>query len=322
MPTKKLTKHVKKKVNKARKKHKWINVLLIVIVLAVGIYLYYDSLNQTDQNSYSSEQNSEGFYYYQTTSDGYYQTTQNLIGVSLKEELNDILNDNFTPRSYQDAKTVLLESDLDPNNPNKLLGIYDSTLIDNVWNGNVWNREHVWPNSRLGIPRVSESTKNIGTDLHNLRVIEDRINSVRSNLYYVEGSGSGVKTGEGFYPGDDHKGDVARILFYMVTMYDHLNLSDTNIDEGETYSMSMVTMGKLSLLLEWHKEDPVDEFEKNRNQVIYGAQGNRNPYIDRPEFVHLIWENKTIDELTKPVEDLTTYHQGFRVLSFHNTFIQ
>lgn len=105
-------------------------------------------------------------------------------------------------------------------------------------------------------------------------------------------------------------------------MYDYLNLSDTNIDEGETYSMSMVTMGKLSLLLEWHKEDPVDEFEKNRNQVIYGAQGNRNPYIDRPEFVHLIWENKTIDELTKPVEDLTTYHQGFRVLSFHNAFIQ
>ncbi|HBY65910.1 MAG TPA: hypothetical protein DEG42_05995 [Acholeplasmataceae bacterium] len=68
-------------------------------------------------------------------------------------------------------------------------------------------------------------------------------------------------------------------------------------------------MGRLSLLLEWHKEDPVDDFERNRNQKIFEAQGNRNPFIDKPEYVHLIWESKTINDLTEPVE--TAKHQTF-----------
>ncbi len=62
-------------------------------------------------------------------------------------------------------------------------------------------------------------------------------------------------------------------------------------------------MGQLTLLLKWHKEDPVDDFERNRNEVIYEAQGNRNPFIDKPEYVHLIWEGKTIEDLTEPLTE-------------------
>lgn len=319
-----LKKHVKRKVNKARKKHKIINVLVIVLFLLVAAYFYYDSLNQQQNFNYSIEQNSEGYYYYQTESDQYYEEAQNLVDEALKSKLHSILNTNFVPRSYADAKTVLVESDVNPNDPSKLIGIYDNTEIDSVWNGTIWNREHVWPNSRLGIERVSESTKNIGTDLHNLRAIESRINSTRSNHYYVNGSGIGHKTADGFYPGDDHKGDVARILLYMATMYDYLKVADEGFDEGQTYTNSMVTMGKLSLLLDWHKQDPVDEFERHRNQVIYEAQGNRNPYIDRPEFVHIIWENKTIEALLKPVETTEEVMSmpTFRVVTFYQTFIQ
>ncbi|MFA6801437.1 MAG: endonuclease, partial [Acholeplasmataceae bacterium] len=117
---------------------------------------------------------------------------------------------------------------------------------------------------------------------------------------------AGITDDSGYYPGDDHIGDVARILLYMVIMYDNLTLTDDLndlIDKSDKYSADGAEMGLLSVLLEWHKLDPVDDFERQRNEVIYTAQGNRNPFIDHPEYVHLIWENKTISDLTPPVEE-------------------
>jgi len=83
---------------------------------------------------------------------------------------------------------------------------------------------------------------------------------------------------------DEVKGDIARILFYMATMYFDLSLND------DPASISAYkSMGILSTLLEWNELDPVDDFEKNRNEVIYSYQKNRNPFIDYPEFANLIW---------------------------------
>ena len=84
-------------------------------------------------------------------------------------------------------------------------------------------------------------------------------------------------------------------------MYPELTLDDVGLDnEGNTYTPEGAIMGKLSVLLNWHKEDPVDDFERNRNEVIYGYQRNRNPFIDHPEFVHYIFED------VKPETDLNT----------------
>jgi hypothetical protein len=96
----------------------------------------------------------------------------------------------------------------------------------------------------------------------------------------------------------------------MEIMYDELTLTnDVSIIVSDgTY------FGILDLLIQWHKEDPVDEFELQRNEFIYSGiaydpngnpidpQGNRNPFIDRPEYVHLIWEDKTVDDLVKKEE--------------------
>lgn len=95
-------------------------------------------------------------------------------------------------------------------------------------------------------------------------------------------------------PADFVKGDVARILFYMVVRYDpgynyYNETFDLELVDYTTPDNFDPILGKLSTLLEWHVLDPVDDFEVNRNEVIYSYQQNRNPFIDHPELVDYIW---------------------------------
>lgn len=105
-------------------------------------------------------------------------------------------------------------------------------------------------------------------------------NGTHSDHFFGEESGSSVGpylTNDIFYPGDEYKGDIARILFYMTLMYPHLTLvetGDVNAEEGSIY------YGYLDVLLEWNEEDPVSYYEITRNQTIFDEQGNRNPFID------------------------------------------
>jgi endonuclease I len=101
---------------------------------------------------------------------------------------------------------------------------------------------------------------------------------------------------DAFYPGDTHKGDVARIILYMVVMYDFLKITNnTTLLSGYiAYSADFAVMGDASFLLQWHQDDPVDDFEKHRNDVIYTYQNNRNPFIDHPEWFENIYNNSAI----------------------------
>jgi len=304
-------KSVQKRIKQAKKNSmKQLLSVLLVIAAAAITYWYTSNLPEDETPSYSSDQNTEGFYYYQTVEpSNYYGDANLLIGDVLRDELNQIITSGFTALSYADAKTVLELSDQSLSDSTKVYNVYNGLLVPAVWDSTSWHREHVWPNSRLGIERVTESSKNQGSDMHNLRAITPAVNSSRSDRFFSEGSGEADITDDGgFYPGDAHKGDVARILFYMAVKYEFLILTDDGLlDESNHYTMEGVKMGKLSLLLAWHKEDPVDDFERNRNQKIFEAQGNRNPFIDKPEYVHLIWENKTIDDLTEPTS--TAFHE-------------
>ncbi len=296
---------IKRKVNKKVKKMKKnpvVQVLFIVLIVAFALMYYFYFYEAPNTQTYGSEQNAEGYYYYTLVENNtYYYEANNDMGDELKTTLHTILNTGFTPTSYDEARQILGVADALIQDPSLVYTIYNSATVSSTWDGTTWTREHVWPNSRLGIPRVTGSQRNQASDLHNLRAIIQSVNSSRSDRIFTAGSGEHKINGDGgYYPGDEHKGDVARILFYMATMYDFLSLADEGFDTGETYTMDRVTMGKLSVLLEWHKADPVDAFEAKRNQAIYVAQGNRNPFIDKPEYVHLIWEDKTIEALTKP----------------------
>lgn len=278
--------------------------LVVFVLIALAVYWFSQSNPNQPTPTYSADQNDEGFYYYQSLEDDvYYRTTQNLIGLALKNELNAIVNTDKNLLTYADVRQALEIVDRQVGESQTLYGIYNGASITATWDGGAtWNREHVWPNSRLGLERVEDYQRNQATDLHNLRASTVSINSSKSDRFFSEGMGEATTTLDGgFYPGDDHRGDVARILFYMATTYDFLILTDDGLlDESNHYTMEGTRMGKLTLLLQWHKEDPVSSFERQRNDAIFDLQGNRNPFIDRPEYVHLMWENKTIGELMRP----------------------
>jgi uncharacterized repeat protein (TIGR02543 family) len=189
---------------------------------------------------------------------------------SLQQALKKLVSANKA-LGYDAAKSWLLDADRDLVNTNKLRGIYDQALFNRAWDGAAtWNREHVWPQSKLGGAPKGEA--------HNLRVSGVRINSSRGNYPFGENSSStgnlGYRIGNYWWPGNIDKGDVARITMFM-------NLR---------YGLRVTNNADIKVLYKWHIEDPVDAFEIQRNNVIHSKQGNRNPFIDHPEIFAKLYE--------------------------------
>jgi len=221
---------------------------------------------------------------------GYYQGAEGLSGDTLKLFLNELI-DEHTIFTYDQVKYLLAETDKDPNNPDNIILFYTGLSVSSTWDfGNTYNREHVWAKSHGSFGNDDGP----GSDMHHLRPAMPIVNTYRSNLDFDEGgtlvpnTTDCYKDGDSFEPRDEVKGDVARIMFYMVVRYEGYD-GFVDLELTENVDTSGPFFGKLSILLKWNLEDPVDEFEMNRNNVIYSYQHNRNPFIDHPEFAELIW---------------------------------
>ena len=175
--------------------------------------------------------------------------------------------------TYTSRHNYLYNADEDlANNANVLL-MYNSESRDkreylsggNSHSPQTFNTEHVYPQSLI--------VNNAKGDLHHLRTCDIDINGNRGNKPFTNSSGNYGIVGSGWYPGDEWKGDVARMIMYLNLRYDE----------------SFIDVGTLNLFLEWNVEDPVSDFEKQRNEVIAAAQGNRNPFIDNPFIATIIW---------------------------------
>jgi endonuclease I len=244
-----------------------------------------------------------------TSAQDYYFESQNLTGNDLRIQLHNLI-DNHTIISYSNCIAALKQSDSDQSSSNSIQLVYKNTSINNSHFAydssnplhlNYWNREHVWAKS-LGSfgPGGSFENSPAHTDLHNLKPSDMSINSDRSNKGFDNGGTQHTEAVNCYYTNnsweapDNVKGDIARILFYMDIRYNGTdNEPDLNItEEVDTYPNPQI--GVLSTLLEWHINDPVDDFEENRNEVIYQWQNNRNPFIDHPEYVNLIWGEDSV----------------------------
>ncbi|MFV9549732.1 Ig-like domain-containing protein [Algibacter sp. PT7-4] len=191
------------------------------------------------------------------------------------DELEEVTQIKHTTiLSYGQRHQYLYNADADLSNSDNVILMYtgesryweEYTSGTNSYSPQTFNTEHIYPQSRL-------EAEDAVTDLHHLRTCDDAINSDRSNHPFVDGSGTYKKTGDTWFPGDEWKGDVARMVLYL------------NIRYGETFNK----VGSLELFLKWNREDPVSAFEEQRNNIIYAAQGNRNPFIDNAYLATLIW---------------------------------
>lgn len=223
----------------------------------------------------------------------YYAPAIGKTGSALKASLHDIIDGN-TRLSYDQVWTALKDTDQDPDNSANVIELYTGRSISKASNGGgtgQWNREHVWAQSRGGF----DTSAGPGTDLHHIRPEDVTVNSTRGNKDFDLG-GSSVSGCTGCYtdsnsfePRNAVKGDVARMLFYMAVRYEGGD-GWNDLEMSSTVGTSSSQLGDLEVLLAWNTQDPVSSFEMRRNDRIHSAwQGNRNPFIDHPEWADAIW---------------------------------
>lgn len=194
----------------------------------------------------------------------------NLRGTSLLLDLRKLLTETHTHQTtYDELKKYIARTDADPNVRGNIIMIYSRMSLKATWDGgNTWNREHVWPQSKGWF-----KTSGAGSDIHHLRPEDPGVNTSRGNKPF------GPITSSYYYcPVDEAKGDVARIIFYLLVRY----------PESENYPITNVAQS-MDLLLRWNELDPVDDWERTRNEEACKIQGNRNPFIDCADFAMLIW---------------------------------
>ena len=254
----------------------------------------------------------------------YYANVRGLSGFELKTALHELIDDH-TVLTYSQVRDEMENIDARIDGT----GVWDMySSASSGWNwgatasseGEGINREHSFPKSWFG----GDETSPMYTDLFHLYPTDIHVNSMRGNMPFgevyeptwegtISQVGSSASVGynyEVFEPADEYKGDFARSYFYMVTRYEDLIAEwMTPVLDGSTdYGLGQWA---IDLLLQWHEQDPVSEKEIARNEAIFGLQGNRNPFIDNPQWVEEIWgQPKPVVQTTDLM--ITEYVSGLR----------
>lgn len=263
----------------------------------------------------------------------YYASITATSGTALLGQVHDLITTTHKKyTSYNDCKNPTYVKKTDPgSNDTSVMEFYSQADISATWGSGAvgtWNREHVWCQS---LSNGMWGQTGAGADLHHIRPVETRLNSTRNNnlygvvsnrdsykVYYKDQNGAnvahgGYNSGGTFEPLDNVKGDVARIVLYVYTHYNtYKNVSGSTNGGGNGGYFGTLTFTKIisersesaaiSLLLQWNAADPVDTVEQTRNDAVYAIQGNRNPFIDHPEYAEAIWGGGTVTP--DPVEEL------------------
>lgn len=250
-----------------------------------------------------------------------YYSTATGTGATLKSQLKTIITNGHQDIGYNGLWTGYQTTDRDYyyENDGTILDIYSErptaadpynfTYSTNQCGnysseGDCYNREHIVPQS------LFNDASPMRNDIHFIRATDGKVNGMRSNFPFgkvgtasftsLNGSklGNSISAGYSgtvFEPIDEFKGDVARMVFYFVTRYE-TQLSGFNSGDmlGSSAYPGLQTW-ELNQLIAWHNADPVSPAEIGRNNASYVYQGNRNPYIDNPNYVNLVWGTPTTD---------------------------
>lgn len=252
---------------------------------------------------------------------GYYDSATG-TGVTLQNQLHNII-DNHRVQSYNAARSALQVTDEDPDDGRRMLLVYSRESLDVSringsppgWDsGRSWDREHTWPRSR-GV----DSSGPDNSDLHQLRPSDPQLNSRRGNLNFggafgANGGNTGRLSdgGDVWYPGNEDAGMIARQMFYMDVRYDgsDSNTQNLRLVNGNP-ALGGATLGNLDRLIQWHYEAAPDRFERRRNDVIFDDyQGNRNPFIDRPQLAWSVFVDQRNDSRISVAGGVTSADGG------------
>jgi endonuclease I len=255
---------------------------------------------------------------------GYYNNATG-NGYTLKTQLFNIINNNnnaltsssnygglwtlftqsaFRDRYYENDNTLLDVYSEKPAGPDSYNFSSTSQQCGNYTSeGDCYNREHTLPQS------VWSSAYPMYSDAHFVLPTDGKVNGVRDNFPFgkvnvaswtsTNGSKLGSNTNSGyaagyvgtvFEPLDEFKGDIARCLLYFATRYED-QITSWNYSMFNGTSTQVFTNTFISILVTWNNLDPVSPYEIAKNNAVYDFQGNRNPYIDHPEYVCRVWSS-------------------------------
>ena len=236
-----------------------------------------------------------------TQPNDYYDSLDGLSDLALRQALEDLIADPNVVRAqtYADVIDILLEADQNPENSNQVWLVYSEEgrakldIQSGSSNTGKWNREHTFPRSRGGFNDIEadefangidnfwttevDSLRHANSDAHAIRAADALENSSRGNQHYGQYVGPSGTLGS-------FRGDVARSVLFLEIRYNGLEIVDG-------FPSTTGQLGDLTTLLDWHRNDPPDDYEMNRNNVVYNWQKNRNPFIDHPLLVEYIWGN-------------------------------
>ncbi len=271
---------------------------------------------------------------------GYYDPSSGKQGTALRIALTDIIDNNST-LDYGDIYGYFSQTDQTSDqhvwdmysfvfgssqNYEYSYGIHecDAGLNYNS-EGDCFNKEHIWPQSYFnqGYPMRS--------DLHMVYPTDGWVNNKRSNLPFgnvnnsswvsSNGSQKGSSldypgySGEVFEPIDSFKGDIARAMLYTCVRYFDQGSGWT---DWEMADGAQLNSSALSVLRAWHDMDPVSAKEISRNNAVYNIQGNRNPFVDYPDFVECIWGSQCKPYSVKSLSETLALHVSNTTIKVEN----
>ena len=229
----------------------------------------------TSQGSSTPSGSSGGQVSTSTDIAAYYAECEGLTGTELKSKLLAI----NTPKNPSYGWDRYEQADESEDDSTSILSLYTRHNIkksnhcgEYAWDK--WNREHIWTQTLYPLSK---------TDNHNIFACEGQINGYRSDKPFAEGGETVVvfghttgckQTSSTFEPCDEAKGEVARSVMYGTVMYSY-DMTDE--------------IQSIYLALKWHLQHPITSRDVKRNDIVYKNQGNRNPFVDHPEYACHIW---------------------------------
>mmetsp|Transcript_32803 Transcript_32803/g.80016 ORF Transcript_32803/g.80016 Transcript_32803/m.80016 type:complete len:341 (-) Transcript_32803:139-1161(-) len=256
----------------------------------------------------------------------YYKSLEGLEGDALESAMVAVIKQEYKSLSYRSAWESLSDLDVTANGEVRLIYSDGTAPTQTACPNNecVWTREHIWPQS-YGVDPEDRDSGPSYSDLHNLFPVIKEANTDRSNDLFAQittatgeclpgfpdcqvpaHSSSSATTAEWdnqyWQPPKEKRGDIARVMFYMKVRYDgkdEPNTADLDLVEDPPLKASndepsTRVFGKLSALLQWHCDDPVDDTERARNdKICRDYQHNRNPFVDRESLVESLFNNQS-----------------------------